>query len=295
MDKICAHFGISRQAYYKSLKRTAVRSIEQRVVLSMVKDRRAVLSREGGKKLHRYLVPLLNQAGIRLGRDRLFDLLRAEQMLVRPKRRYAVTTNSSHHFRVYRNLTINLKLTGPHQLYVSDITYIRTRKGFMYLCLITDAWSRKIVGYDISDSLEMEGCLRALKMALAQLPDGHQLIHHSDRGSQYCSIAYTKLLKKNTIRISMADKGNCYQNALAERVNGILKGEFDLDYNFPTKRLALRASKQAIALYNQVRLHTSIDYFTPNQKHKSLEPYQQKLQLMSLPLTTPSYNHNIIV
>ena len=295
VEKICTHFGVSRQAYYKSLQRDFDRLADRQTILNLIKERRVFLPREGGRKLHRYLTPLLQQAGIQLGRDRLFDLLRAEQMLVRPKRRYTITTNSAHRFRVYPNITPELDLTGPHQLYVSDITYIQTRTGFMYLCLTTDAWSRKIVGYDISDSLEMVGCLRALKMAINQLPANHQLIHHSDRGSQYCSAAYTALLKKNNIRISMADKGNCYQNALAERVNGILKDEFYLDHNFAAKPLAAKATNQAIALYNQLRMHTNIDWLTPEQKHSSKPGYQQKQRLMSLPLTTPSFNYNNMV
>jgi transposase InsO family protein len=150
---------------------------------------------------------------------------------------------------------------------VSDITYIRTIKGFCYLALITDAYSRKIVGYDISNSLELEGALRALKKALKSLPAGHDLIHHSDRGIQYCSYEYTNLLKKRGVKISMASKGDCYENALAERVNGILKQEYYLDVNFIGVKHAIKACRDAIFIYNNHRLHMALNYKIPEYVH----------------------------
>jgi len=156
-----------------------------------------------------------------------------------------------------------MKVTRPNQVWVSDITYIRTIKGFCYLALITDMHSRKIVGYDLSDSLELKGCVRALKKAIYQANIKH-LIHHSDRGIQYCSNQYTQILKRKNIRISMTEENHCYENAIAERVNGILKDEFYLDQTFDNVTHAKRAAKNAINLYNEIRLHLSLDFKTPN-------------------------------
>ncbi len=202
-----------------------------------------------------------------MGRDLFFDHLRNNGQLIRPRKQYTVTTQSSHRFRIYDNLLLNRTLSGSNQAWVCDITYLRTHNGFCYLALITDGWSRKIMGFDVSDSLELTGCLRALKSALVQLPPKYQLIHHSDRGFQYCSNAYTNLLKANDIKISMAEKGNCYQNAIAERVNGILKNEFYLDTKFADLTQAKIAAKEAISLYNNYRPHLMLDYKTPDYAH----------------------------
>ncbi len=265
IEDICNQYGYTRQGYYKSLKAEKKVYQENQEVLDLVKKRRKLLSREGVKKMHKELSPSFKEHGMKIGRDKLFDLLRQEGMLIIPKLKYKVTTDSNHPFKIYKNLIEGFMPTNINQLWVSDITYIRTRQGFMYLCLITDAYSRYIVGYDISDSLELEGCLRALKMALKNLPQKHDLIHHSDRGVQYCSYDYTNLLKENHVKISMADRGNCYQNAMAERVNGILKGEFYLDINFVNKLEAVKSCKQAIGLYNNVRTHLSLAYHKPAQ------------------------------
>ncbi len=235
----------------------------------MIHQRRKYLPREGGRKLYEYLGPHLASESIKLGRDKLFDLLRNNQMLVEPRRKYKVTTDSRHRFYTYTNLLKDYSPKAPNKLWVSDITYLRTRKGFCYLALITDAYSRKIVGYDVSNSLELEGCVRALKKALKQSPKCHSLIHHSDRGIQYCSYRYTNILKRNNINISMAAKGNCYENALAERVNGILKDEFYLDYYFNDLQQARQACKQAIMLYNEKRFHLALQMKTPNQVHQA--------------------------
>ena len=161
-----------------------------------------------------------------------------------------------------------MKVNKPNQVWVSDITYIRTLNGFCYLALITDVYSRKIVGYDLSDSLELDGCVRALNKALYKKKNIKGLIHHSDRGIQYCSNVYTKLLKKKKIKISMTEENHCYENAIAERINGILKDEFYLDQTFTNTAHAKRAAKNAINLYNQVRLHLSLDFKTPNMVYK---------------------------
>jgi len=233
----------------------------------MVAKVRQQLPRVGGKKLYRMIKPELQESDIKIGRDRFFNYLRSSNQLVRPRKRYVVTTQSSHRFRVYKNLLEGRMLTGIHQAWVSDITYLRTVDGFCYLSLITDAWSRKIVGFDVSNTLELVGCLKALKMALKQLPENHDLIHHSDRGIQYCSGIYTSILKGKEIKISMAEKGNCYQNAIAERVNGILKSEFYLDVKFQDINQAKSTTKQAIGLYNSLRPHWNLNFKTPEKMH----------------------------
>lgn len=193
--------------------------------------------------------------------------MRDEGLLIKRRRKYVRTTNSDHGFRTYDNKIKGLEITKPNQVWVSDITYISSQEGFMYLALTTDLYSRKIVGFDISDSLEAEGCRRALKRALSRLTDTKGIIHHSDRGIQYCCKEYIKTLKNNKMEISMAAKGDCYENAVAERVNGILKQEYDLGGRFISKSVAVKATKEAINLYNTRRLHSSINFQTPEEKY----------------------------
>lgn len=216
------------------------------------------------KSLHREF----DKANIKVGRDILFNILRANNMLTLRKKYSTRTTNSLHRFRKYKNIVKDVIVTKPNQVWVSDITYIRTLKGFCYLALITDAYSRKIIGYDLSDSLELSGCVRALNKALYKAKHIEGLIHHSDRGIQYCSHAYTQILKRKQINISMTEENHCYENAMAERVNGILKDEFYLDQTFMDTAHAKRATKNAIKLYNEVRLHLSLKYRTPNMVYK---------------------------
>lgn len=257
----------SRQSYYKAIRNRSAGEKDQKRLAELVAPIKRLMPRLGGRKLRHLLKDDLTENVIKMGRDRFFDWLRKEDLLVKPKRSYIHTTQSNHRFWVYSNLTKDLLLTGSNQLWVSDITYLRTREGFCYLALITDAYSRKIVGYDVSDSLELEGCRRALNMATQTASNLSQLIHHSDRGIQYCSNQYTRLLHENKIKISMAAKGDCYENALAERVNGILKDEFNLDALFHSKKQAIETVHQSIYIYNQHRPHWSIDLQTPNQCH----------------------------
>ena len=191
-------------------------------------------------------------------------------MLVKRKKTSFKTTNSYHRFHKYSNLVKHMEVTQPNQVWVSDITYIRTVKGFCYLALITDMYSRKIVGYDISDSLELTGCLRTLQKALRHARPAVGLVHHSDRGIQYCSNQYVNELKKHKVKISMTEENHCYENAIAERVNGILKDEFYLDQCFFTTEHACIATKNAIKIYNNKRLHLSLGYKTPNMVFKNV-------------------------
>lgn len=205
---------------------------------------------------------------LKIGRDQLFRILRKNGLLIRRKKYSSGTTNSHHRFHKYGNIIKDLKISRPNQVWASDITYISTVKGFCYLALITDMYSRKIVGFDLSDSLELKGCVRALNKAIYNAKDTKSLVHHSDRGIQYCSNVYTQILKRKKIDISMTEENHCYENAMAERVNGILKDEFYLDQTFTSVVQAKKAAKNAIKLYNNKRLHLSLDYRTPNYMHQ---------------------------
>ncbi|WP_082379216.1 IS3 family transposase [Pseudalgibacter alginicilyticus] len=261
-------FGLKRDAYYKYKSRADKRLIQEQQIIKIVSRKRKSLPREGVRKLIKSLDNEFYKANIKVGRDSLFSVLRKYNMLTLRKKTSARTTNSYHRFYKYNNLIKDRKITRPNQVWVSDITYIRTIKGFCYLALITDMYSRKIVGYDLSDSLELKGCVRALNKALYQTKSTKDLIHHSDRGIQYCSNVYTQVLKRNKIDISMTEENHCYENAMAERVNGILKDEFYLDQTFDNVDHAKRATKNAINLYNQIRLHLSLDFKTPNMVYK---------------------------
>lgn len=229
------------------------------------------MPRIGTRKLHYMLTDTLQRHNIRIGRDKLFNLLEEYGLLIRRrKRKRMYTTDSNHLFRKYPNLIRELTVSAPDRLWVSDITYISLTGGFCYLSLVTDAYSRKIVGHCLYPTLQREGPLRALRKALSSLPapSGTKLIHHSDRGLQYCCTDYTTLLEKNAMHISMTEKGDPYENAIAERVNGILKDEFALDKDFDTFALANIAVSNAIATYNQLRPHASCNYLTPEQAHQ---------------------------
>lgn len=257
-------FGLKRDAYYKYKCRENKRLEIEKQVVAIVKERRRSLPREGVRKLEKSLRNEFTKANLKVGRDSLFNILRKHNMLTLRKKYSSRTTNSLHRFKKYRNIIKDMEVTRPNQIWVSDITYIRTVKGFCYLALITDMYSRKIVGYDLSNSLELNGCVRALNKALYQAKDIKGLVHHSDRGIQYCSNVYTQILKRNNIGISMTEENHCYENAMAERVNGILKDEFYLDQTFTDVIYAKRATKNAIKLYNEIRLHLSLDFKTPN-------------------------------
>ena len=270
VQRVCQSFDITRDAYYKRRSRATKKESIKKEVLSLVIEHRMELPREGGKKLYKAIEPDFVTAQIKFGRDKLFDLLREYNLLIRRRKKYVHTTNSHHRFHKYDSLLKDFTPTGPNQVWVSDITYIRKTRGFCFLALITDAYSRKIVGYDLSDSLELAGCLRALKRALRQLPKGHNLIHHSDRGIQYCSNQYVEILQKYKIRISMTEENHCYENAIAERVNGILKDEFFLDEYFQSTEKAKQACDYAINRYNNKRLHLSLNYKTPQMVHQDV-------------------------
>jgi putative transposase len=269
IEQVCNCMYLHRDAYYKYKTRNAHRKTIESQAMALVKTEREVQPCIGTRKLHKELRGTFQKCGLKVGRDRLFDILRMNDMLVKRKKLTFKTTNSYHHFYKYSNLVKDMNVTARNQVWVSDITYIRTVKGFCYLALITDMYSRKIVGYDISDSLELTGCLRALQKALRQARPATGLVHHSDRGIQYCSNQYVTELKKREIRISMTEENHCYENAIAERVNGILKDEFYLDQCFVNTYNASVATKNAIDIYNNKRLHLPLGYKTPNMVYEN--------------------------
>jgi len=210
----------------------------------------------------------LEGEGVRLGRDRFFEVLRNQALLLEPLPKAPRTTNSAHSLPVFSNLVKDLELRGPNQVWVSDITYIRTREDFAYLSLITDKFSKKIVGYHLGQTLSAEDTLKALDMAIATLPAGVRPIHHSDRGCQYCSHEYVKRLQDQGLAISMTEEDHCAENAMAERMNGILKQEYFLNYEFRTVAQARRAVDEAVRLYNTRRPHRALKLRTPEQVHR---------------------------
>lgn len=270
IEQTCQCFDMHRDAYYKFKIRKQKKETVATKVLELVKEERIEQPRVGTRKLYEALQFTFETSNLKVGRDKLFDILREHDMLVKRKKASCKTTDSYHRFHKYKNLVKDMEVTAPNQVWVSDITYIRTINGFCYLALITDMFSRKIVGYDISDSLELAGCLRALKLALRTARPAVGLVHHSDRGIQYCSNQYVDELKKREIKISMTEDNHCYENAIAERVNGILKDEFYLDQCFFNKKYASIATKNAIEIYNNKRLHLSLGYKTPNMVFKNV-------------------------
>lgn len=270
---VCGWFGISRQAYYQSRKREIEKAAQDEIVVELVQGIRQWHPHMGGRKLYHELKHSMQALEIKRGRDKFFELLRERDLLVPPKRNRRRTTFSGSWRRP--NLLEDLTVERVNQVWVGDITYIATEQGFRYLALLTDAHSRYIVGYDLSDSLAVEGCLRALNQAIEQtdasmLPG---LIHHSDHGIQYMATVYADRLSDAGILASMGEVGNCYDNALAERMNGILKYEYNLNDLFVSDRDAEIAVQQAIYLYNYERPHLSLDYAKPAQIHFGMQQY----------------------
>lgn len=262
----CSLFGYNRQVYYRSKNRFSIKRQRAESVLSLVNSIRCKMPRLGGKKLYHILESDLKKLGV--GRDKLFDILRANHLLIKPKRQYYVTTNSHHRFRKHKNLIENMKPSKPEQIWVSDITYIGSRDCPIYLALVTDSYSKKIVGYDVSDSLCAKGAARALYMAIEkrQYMD-RKLIHHSDRGLQYCSDEYQKILHLHKVQCSMTEKYDPYQNAVAERINGILKQEFILDNKIDNLDIMKNLISDSIRIYNNERPHLSCNMNTPKFMH----------------------------
>lgn len=264
---LCRLFGKTRHAYYDALWRKERSLVKEDIILQEVLHIRKQLPRLGTRKLHYVLDNRLLSHNITIGRDYLFNLLSDHNLLVRQRKRKAITTNSRHWMKKYSNLIKDMTIIRPEQVWVSDITYIRMVNQWGYLSLITDAYSRKIMGHSFRMDLTAQGCIDALKMALDNRVYQEPMIHHSDRGSQYCSHLYVGLLLKNKTAISMTENGDPYENAIAERVNGIIKTEFNLHSSALGFEKTQKYISKCIANYNSLRPHASCDYLTPNQAH----------------------------
>lgn len=267
ISRLCERVSMSRQNYYAARRQRQRREMDEELVVELVQEQRRVHPRIGGRKLLFLLQPELAEAGVTLGRDRFFELLRAHGLLVERKRSWPKTTQSRHALPVFRNVVADREPTAPNQVWVSDLTYIRTEQGFLYAAVIMDSFSRKIVGAHIGESLEAQGCIQALEKAMVDLPTHCFPIHHSDRGCQYCCHEYVERLQARGLSISMTEQHHCYENAQAERVIGILKQEYELDVTFRTKPQATTSFYQAVELYNHRRPHLSLNYEVPAQVH----------------------------
>lgn len=273
LSRFCRLLGVTRQAYYQYFWQVEFKTTEETLVVAEVLRIRKNHKHMGGRKLFELLQPFFLEHGIKMGRDAFFDLLQANHLLVRRKKRKIYTTQSFHWYRKYPNKIKGIIPSRPNQVWVSDITYWKINCGYVYISLITDAYSRKIVGYNLADTLDAVETVQALKNALKHLqkkPIG--LIHHSDRGLQYCSSGYVKLLKDHQIEISMTENGDPYENALAERVNGILKEEYLYDYSVDSLDQARLVLDFVIKIYNTERPHLSCSYKTPEFVHQDQQP-----------------------
>lgn len=270
LAKLCGWLGVTRQAYYQNSWKAIDVSIEENLILSEVKKIRKTHGRMGTRKLYSKLETFLLEHQIKMGRDALFDMLSANHMLVRKRKRKVQTTQSYHWLRKYPNLIKGFIPTSSNQLWVSDITYWQIESGYVYISFITDAYSHKIVGFHVADTLESVETIQALKMALSSLsPDiQYHLIHHSDRGVQYCHHKYVNLLQDNDIKISMTENGDPLENAVAERLNGIIKDEYLQDYTAKTIKEAKQILSFVVKLYNEERPHNSISNNVPDAVHE---------------------------
>ena len=275
----CTLFGIDRQVYYRKIKRRKARQSNASKVVSLVLEIRKTMPRIGAKKLYFLLNRDLKQ--LKIGRDKFINILRANHLLIIPKRSYHITTNSHHRFRKHQNQILELQIQRPEQVWVSDITYIGKRENPCYLSLVTDAYSKKIMGFNVADNMNTESSLIALKNAIKfRKYKSLSLIHHSDRGLQYCANEYQKLLNKSKIKCSMTQNSDPYENAVAERINGILKQEFDIDKFNKELPIMKALVKNAVEIYNNKRPHYSNHMLTPNQMHKqnklTMRTYKRK-------------------
>lgn len=271
-------FGVSRQSIYQKEKRLRDRANQLEPLIPLIQSVRMKMPRIGTRKLYYLLKSNFEELDIKIGRDALFDFLRREQLLIKPRKNYTKTTDSKHWLRKYPNLMIKAKANRIEQFFVSDITYVKSRERTHYLSLVTDAYSRKIMGYKLSDDMSAENVSQALKMAISNRITKNKLIHHSDRGLQYCSSIYQRQLKSEQITPSMTEGYDCYQNALAERINGILKQEFLIEKCNTGKELN-SLIRESINIYNNERPHLSLRMKTPNFIHNKKVQENELLDL----------------
>lgn len=265
---LCSWFGVTRQAYYQHKKYVNQELIKETIVLELVQDIRSRHKRMGGRKLYSELTSQLESLGVKIGRDCFFDLLRRNKLLVKPRKSYHITTNSKHWMRKYPNLIKGIEPLGPNHILVSDITYWKARNRHYYISFVTDSYSKMILGFNVAESMEAIESVKALKMALKQVPSNVTgIIHHSDRGSQYCSSQYIKILNSRGMLVSMTENGDPLENAVAERVNGIIKGEYLFDYEIKNLAEAKNVLRSVVQLYNEERPHLSLNNMKPKNVH----------------------------
>lgn len=265
--------GYSRQYVYKQAKTRSEKAIERAAVKQLVDRERKILPRIGTRKLHYLISGDLRAMGLKYGRDKLFALMQYYELGITPRRRYIQTTMSRHWMRKWPDIVKGIAIDYPDQVWVSDITYLKTEQGNCYLNMITDAFSRKIVGYAVEDNMEVSSMIGALKMAIKQRKQPHySTIHHSDRGLQYCSREYVQMAAENHIQLSMTENGDPYENALAERMNRTIKEEFGMDKVLKSKDQVKELVEESILLYNQKRPHLALKMKTPEQVYQTKIP-----------------------
>jgi putative transposase len=269
--------GITKQAYSQRLKREKQKEIERNKVIELVVEYRKKLPKTGTRKLHQYLQPKLLEINIKMGRDAINNLLRSRGMLIKKTKRFFITTDSKHFFYKSPNLLTDLKITHSEQVFVSDITYIKTDNGHAYLALVTDAYSRKIMGWSLENNMKVSMVKNALAMAYQNCIFNHKnIIHHSDRGIQYCCPDYSQFTKNKGFILSTTQQYDPYENAIAERINGILKYEFGLKNTIKSVEIAQKMVAEAVKLYNNDRMHWSLDLKKPQEVHLQYNKQKNK-------------------
>ena len=293
LQDLCGLFGYSRQAFYKQQRLQIIEQSRDGLILQQVLQIRNEQPRCGTRKLLIMLQPFFKKQDIQIGRDFFFELLAKNKLLIRKRKRSTHTTNSKHFFRRYPNLVAHFTPLHAHELWVADITYIPMKERFAYLYLITDAYSRKIVGFHVSDDMRVSSAIVALQKAIDQKPADAIVIHHSDRGLQYCSNDYVALLKAHHAHISMTQNGDPYENAMAERVNGILKSEL-ISESYTDLNAAMQHIARCITVYNYKRVHSSLNWQIPDKVHSQQGPqikkwknYYKTKKLKQLAMTEP--------
>ena len=273
-------FGKTKQGYYKQINRTEQTRMDELLILELINVKRELWKKGSGRNLHASLGEDFSKHKIKIGRDKFFELLRANGLLMSRKRRRTITTLSYHHYHTYPNIIKEIVVYAPNQVVVSDITYIwiSGRERFSYLFLITDMYSRKILGYCISEDLKTKSAMKALRMAVSNMTETKGCIHHSDRGIQYCSHAYTKYLSKNGMQISMTENGDPLENPIAERINRTIKEEFtnEKTLRFASFPGAMRKIPTFVKFYNEERPHRSIEMLTPSTAYKMTGELKRK-------------------
>ena len=277
MNWVFQSLGLSKQAYYQQLKRDKARSIEKDKIIEWVIEYRKILPKTGTRKLYHYLQEKMIQENIKMGRDAVNILLRSRGMLIKKTKRYFITTDSKHFFYKSPNLLTDINIAHSEQVFVSDITYIKTDSGHAYLALVTDAYSRKIMGWSLQDNMKVSMVKEALNMAYKNCIFNHKnIIHHSDRGIQYCCPDYSQFAENKGFILSTTQQYDPYENAIAERINGILKYEFGLRNTIKSVEIAQKMVAEAVELYNNLRMHWSLDFKKPQEVHLQYNKQENK-------------------